>query len=101
MPWIIDSHQDLAYNALTFNRDIRNSAAQTRALEIDSPAPSLVGQTTVGWPDFQRGQVALVFSSIFQAHRRYLKPDWEVLAYTSFAEADRIHGSEIAKALRQ
>lgn len=95
MPWIIDGHQDLAYSALTFHRDICKSAAESRALEVDSPVPSRAGQTTLGWPDYQRGQVALVFGSIFQAHRRYLKPDWEVLAYTSFAEADRIHQNQL------
>lgn len=91
MPWIIDGHQDLAYNALTFNRDSRRCAAETRLLEKDSPYPQHTGHTTVGWPDFQRGQVAVIFSTIFQAHRRYLKADWEKLAYTTFAEARQVH----------
>lgn len=95
MPWIIDGHQDLAYNALTFNRDIRRSAAETRLAEIGTPYPSYGGNTTIGWTDLQQGQVAVIFSSIFQAHRRYLKPDWEVLAYTTFAEADRIHHRQL------
>lgn len=91
MPWIIDGHEDLAYNALTFNRDIRRSAAETRLLEKDSPIPSHAGQTTLGWSDYQNGQVAVVFGSIFQAHQRYLKAEWEVLTYTSFSEASTIH----------
>lgn len=95
MPWIIDGHQDLAYNAITLKRDILRSAAQTRAAEEGSANPGRVGGCTVGWPDFQRGQVAVILCSIFQAHRRYMKPDWEVQAYTSYDEARRIHQQQL------
>ena len=95
MPWIIDGHEDLAYNALTFKRDIRRSAAETRLIEKDSPIPTRTGQSTLGWPDYQRGQVAVVFGSIFQEHRRHLTADWEVLAYTSFAEANLVHHRQL------
>lgn len=95
MPWIIDGHEDLAYSALTFNRDIRRSAAESRQLENGTPTPQLAGQATLGFPEYQRGQVAVVFASIFQAHRRYLKAEWEILAYTSFAEANRIHHRQV------
>lgn len=95
MPWIIDGHEDLAYNALTFNRDIRRSAAETRRLEQDTPIPLRAGQATLGFPEYQRGQVAVVFGSIFQAHRRYMAAEWEVLAYTSFTEANLIHHRQL------
>ena len=35
--WIIDAHQDLAYNALSFGRDYLRSAAETRRLEDGTP----------------------------------------------------------------
>jgi hypothetical protein len=58
MPFIIDAHLDLAYNALTFGRDYLRPAAETRRLEQDGPTPERTGHSLLGWPEFQRGQVA-------------------------------------------
>lgn len=43
MTFLIDGHEDLAYNALSFNRDYRKSAAETRALEAGTDTPALTG----------------------------------------------------------
>jgi hypothetical protein len=34
---IVDAHQDLAWNMLTFGRDYTRSAAETRRLEAGTP----------------------------------------------------------------
>ncbi len=36
---LVDAHQDLAWNMLTFGRDYTRSAAQTRALEAKTAIP--------------------------------------------------------------
>jgi membrane dipeptidase len=61
MTYIIDAHQDIAYNALTFNRDIRLSAYEVRKKEQGTQIPEWNnGDATVGWPEFQDGEIAVI-----------------------------------------
>lgn len=87
MPYIIDAHQDIAYNALTFERDYLRSAVETRRLETDTPTPERTGHTLLGWPEYQRGQVALIFSTLFLAPKRYASGAWENQVFASPADA--------------
>lgn len=82
MTLIIDSHEDLATNILTFGRDYRRSAAETRTLEAGTPTPGFNGDTMLGWEDYQRGQVSLVFATIFSAHEKYRLPGWDKTTFT-------------------
>lgn len=86
MPYIIDSHQDLAWNMLTFGRDYTRSAHETRALEAGTPAVAHNGDTLLGWPEYQRGEVALIFASLFSTPARFAL-DWEPLVYHDGAGA--------------
>ncbi len=81
MPLLVDSHEDLAWNILTFGRDYTRSVAETRRLEHGSTAEKENGATLLGWPEYQRGQVAIVFSTLFASPRRRLVGDWETIAY--------------------
>lgn len=58
---IIDAHQDIAYNVLTFGRDYTRSVAQTREIE----GPRVRDIATLGLPDALRGDVGLVFGTLF------------------------------------
>lgn len=60
--FIVDAHEDLAYNALSLGRDPRLSAKQTRSRE---PEVSSNGLATVGLDDFLAGNVRLVFATIY------------------------------------
>ena len=94
-PLIVDAHQDIAYNILSFGRDYTLSAADTRRLEIGTQTPQRNGDTLLGWPDYQRGNVAVVFSTLFAApgHRR--EGDWETLVYTDYAEAHSLYRAQV------
>jgi len=81
MNLIVDSHEDLAWNMLTFGRDYTRSAQETRALESGSPAVEHNGDTLLGWPDYQRGRVAVIFSTLFASPSRYVEGDWERIYY--------------------
>ncbi len=83
---IVDAHEDLAYSALTFGRNYRLAALDTRLQEEGSQSPELNGQALLGWPDYQRGRVALVFGSLFIAARGSLSA-WETQVYRSTDEA--------------
>jgi membrane dipeptidase len=78
---VIDAHEDLAWNALTFGRDYRRSVLETRQLEAGTDTPTHNGQTLIGWPEWQRGRVAIVFSSLFAAPDRWREGSWDTLCY--------------------
>ncbi len=78
---IVDAHQDLAWNMLTFGRDYRRSAAETRALERSSLTVERNGDTLLGWPEYQRGHVAIVFATLFAAPTHARRGEWEPLVY--------------------
>ena len=67
---IADAHQDLAWNMLTFGRDYTQAAEETQRREKGGLAPLHNGDTLLGWPDYQRGQVAVIFATLFSAPAR-------------------------------
>jgi membrane dipeptidase len=70
MTFIVDGHEDVAYNALAMGRDVRRSAYETRRLERDSDVPERNGVCMVGLPEWLEGRVALVFGTIYAAPER-------------------------------
>jgi membrane dipeptidase len=93
--FIIDAHEDFAYNALNFGRDYRLSAAEIRRLEQDTQIPFWNGQTLLGFPEYQTGQVALIFGTVFVTHKRHASGDYEKLVYTDFSQARRLYRQQI------
>jgi membrane dipeptidase len=87
---LIDAHQDIAYNMLTFGRDYRLPAAETRQREAGTDTPLRNGHTLLGWPDYQRGQVALIFATVFVMPQRFASGAWETLVYRDLAQAGRL-----------
>ena len=87
-PVIIDAHEDLAYSILTFGRDYRRSAAETRSIETrDSGIFQHNGKAMLGWPDYQQGQVAVIFATLFAMPDRFKEGDWEKLTYQDHQQA--------------
>ncbi len=91
MALIVDSHCDLAWNMLNYGRDYTRSAADTRTLERGSLAAEKNGDTLLGWPDYQRGQVAIVFSTLFAAPYRSKEGEWDKLCYATYDQARRLY----------
>ncbi|MFN2215591.1 MAG: dipeptidase [Anaerolineales bacterium] len=89
MRLIIDAHEDLAWNILTFNRDYTRSIKETRKAEEGSETPTLNGSTMVGWPEYQQAGVAIVYSTLFAAPFRRKLGDWDVQSYRDIKEAHR------------
>ena len=74
--FIVDAHEDIAYNALHYDRDVRRSTSEQRAREASAtPAAdaspgeqALTGMresAMVGLPELRRGGVGLVCATIF------------------------------------
>lgn len=63
----IDSHLDLAYSALIFNRDLRQPVAVTRAAEVGLPEQCR-GHNTVCFPEMRQGEVFISFSTVLSRY---------------------------------
>lgn len=94
-PLLIDGHEDLAYNMLTFGRDYTRPVAQTRRLESGGPTPERTGETLLGWPEYQRGRIALVFATLFAAPMRARLGDWDTQVYNNRQQAHQIYRQQI------
>jgi len=62
---IVDAHEDLAYNAAILGRDYSRSVYETRRLESGTAIVEQRDNTLLGWPEYQKGHVAIVFSTLF------------------------------------
>lgn len=91
---IVDAHQDLAWNMLTFKRDYTRSVAETRRLEVATLIPERMGDCTLGWHEYQRGRVAIVFSTLFASPARK-KEMWDSQWYPDFDTARKLYRDQI------
>jgi membrane dipeptidase len=91
---IVDAHQDLAWNMQTFDRDYTRSAAETRRLEAGGLTPERNGDTLLGWSDYQRGRVALIFASLYAAPTRLNLHEWDKVCYADIQEAHRVYSAQ-------
>jgi membrane dipeptidase len=93
--FIIDGHEDLAYNILNFGRDYTCSAAQTRAREAGSETIKHNGSTLLGWQDYQDARTALVFATLYASPERKRMGDWNELYYRTPDEAHRLYMQQV------
>lgn len=92
---VVDAHADLAYNILTFRRDYTRAASETRRLEQGGEAPRHNGQTLLGWPDWVRGRVGVVFATLFASPERKREGPWDTQSYTDPAQAHRVYSQQL------
>lgn len=95
MPLLLDSHCDMAWNMLCFGRDYTRSVAETRRLEWGSQAVEANEETLIGWPEYQKGQVAVIFGTLFAAPRRYRVGTWDKLYYQTPDEAHELYRKQL------
>lgn len=91
---IIDSHQDLAWNILTYGRDYTRSVVETRRLEAGTSTPQHNGDSIVGWPEYQRGKVAVVFATLYATPAKKKEP-WDVAVYADPESAHRLYFEQV------
>ncbi|HMZ08486.1 MAG TPA: membrane dipeptidase [Anaerolineales bacterium] len=95
MPILVDAHADIAYNMLTYGRDYLRPASETRQLEAGSSTVQDNGDCLLGWPDYQRGQVALIFSTLFATPIRFRTHETETQVYKNFDEAHKLYREQL------
>lgn len=92
--FIVDAHQDLAWNMMSFGRDYTRSAAETRRLEAGTPAVAYNGDSLLGYPDYLRGRVALIFAVLFAAPQRFRAGVWEAVYYQDAQQARQVYQAQ-------
>ncbi len=93
--FIIDAHEDLAWNILTFQRDYTRSAEETRRREAGTSIPQWNGETLLGWLDFQTAHVAVIFSTLFAAPLRRKMGEWDTQCYRDPQEAQKLYRVQV------
>ena len=94
MSLIIDSHQDIAWNMLTYGRDYTRSVEETRRLEAGGTTPERNGDSIIGWPEYQRGQVAAIFSTLYATPGKK-KEVGDTIWYADYDTAHRLYKNQI------
>lgn len=92
---IVDAHEDLAWNMLAFDRDYTLSAREIRQRELGGEAPLHNGDTLLGWPEYQRGRVAVVFATLFAAPVRRRMGEWDNQYYKDSESAHVIYSRQL------
>ncbi len=62
---IVDAHEDIAWNAVTYKRNFAQGAHKKRQLEAGSETVQLNGSATLGLPDALLGRVGLIFGTLY------------------------------------
>jgi len=92
---IVDAHEDLAWNILTFQRDYTQSAIETRRKEAATSIPQRNGDTLLGYPEYQSASVAVIFSTLFAAPLRRKMGEWDTQCYRDAKEAQKLYRSQV------
>jgi len=92
---IVDAHQDLAWNILSFGRDYTRCVAETRRAEAGSLTIEVTDDTLLGYPEYQRGQVAIVFATLFAPPKRFVTTEWEKISYLNLIEAASLYRAQL------
>ncbi len=89
---MIDAHEDIAYNAIALGRDFLASASEKRAQEGSSPRD---GTAMTGLPDALRGNVRVIFSTLYVAPRAS-EPRFPGSVYDTAEEAEAAAREQLA-----
>jgi len=96
MPFILDAHQDLAYNMTVLGRDYSLPNAQTRLRDRQTGNDAYGGGSLLGLPEYNAAQVGLVFGTLFSVPERRSNPKLEGEEYYHTpAEAHRLYWNQL------
>ncbi|MFM8875048.1 MAG: dipeptidase [Anaerolineae bacterium] len=94
-PFLVDAHADIAYNMLKYGRDYTRPVSEIRTLEADTHTVHENGDTLISWHEYQRGNIAIIFSTLFAAPIRFRTYETETLIYKTFDEAHKLYSAQL------
>ena len=74
MRLIFDSHLDLSWSALSYNRDLTESVTQINQREAAMTAGRGFGTATTSLPEMRRGRVAVCLGTLLARAKRHVQP---------------------------
>jgi membrane dipeptidase len=86
MPYLIDAHEDMSWNWLSFGTDYTRPLAETRSKEANEVDQHRGGSSLLGWPEYSSAQVAIIFGTYFIAPRKYAEGEWDKVVFSSARE---------------
>ncbi len=92
---IVDAHEDLAWNMLTFGRDYTRSALWVRQCERGTDIPIRNGNTLLGKAEWLLGHVGLIFATLFAAPLRRRVGEWDTQCYAEPSQAYNLISAQI------
>jgi membrane dipeptidase len=92
---IVDAHADIAYNMLKYERDYTRTLDETRQIEKNSLTVKENGDSLISWQEYQRGQVGLIFATLFAAPLRFRTYENEKQIYKTFDEAHKLYKTQL------
>lgn len=95
MRLLIDAHEDLGWNMLTFGRDYTRPALWTRAQEAGTSIPANNGDTLLGQSEWLLGHVGVIFATLFVSPERRRLGEWDVQCYRDSGEAAEKAGHQL------
>lgn len=85
---IVDGHEDIAWNILTFGRDYSMTLQAIRQSEQFTQIPAQNGNTLLGRDVWRDGDIAVVFATLFVAPERSKAGEWETITYQTQRQAN-------------
>jgi membrane dipeptidase len=92
---IVDAHEDFAWSSLTFSRDYCLSTKQIRDQAYNNGALEGTGDCMFGWPDYQQGQIALIFATLFASPLRCVTDAWDTIHYADQKQAAKLYHRQL------
>jgi len=92
---IIDGHADIAWNMLTYGRDYTQPLAEIRVREEGTETVTRNGTAMLAWDEWVRGEVALVFATLFATPMREGLRPWETQRYANAEQAHRLYSESL------
>jgi membrane dipeptidase len=93
---IIDSHEDIAWNMLTYNRDYTRPVGITRQMEQGTRTGELnKGEALLGWQEYQEGKVAVIFATLFASPKRHARDPLFSQVYATVDQANEKYRQQL------
>lgn len=91
---IFDAHLDLAWNAIDWNRDLKQPVAEIRRREVAAGITGKGrGESTVAFPDLRRGRVGVFIATLLaRLHRPGMMP-----AFSRYDTMDAAYGATMGQ----
>jgi len=93
--FLVDAHQDLAWNILTLGRDYTQTQGEIHASEVGTGKPAFNGDSLLGWDVYQEGNIGLVFSTLFAGPIRRKTGELDILTYKDFDQAHELYRNQL------